>query len=532
MGMAEKEKILIADHSVENCAVLADILWDDYAIETVTDGQEAVELLARGSYQYTLVLLDLMMPKVDGFTLLTQMKRHHWMEEIPVIVTTAGLEKADVRRVCDLGVSDFIQPPYDEDVVRQRVKNTIRLYARERNMSAVVAEQYYENEKNSGMMTAILSSIAEYQNGESGLHIMRIRTITRQLLQQVLRKTNRYHFSAADIPLICNAAALHDIGKIAIPNQILNKPGRLTPEEFNIVKTHSKVGADILQSLPVYRNEPLVKTAYRICHWHHERWDGGGYPDGLVGEEIPIETQVVSLADVYDALTSQRCYKPAYSHRRAVEMILRGECGAFNPLLLDCMLELDTALQQSVETTDAKERESRMQNVLNVLSSCDGLSMPRDMVQRFAVHQRTMGFLLDHMEYPCFFYRYDPSVVELSHSAGTWLDVEEIVVDPEHNEALLHSIRQEDIQTMMRRARAASPDDGDFTVDARMRLHGEEIPCTLHCRNIWYADSAELWGTVGLLQMGDTPHLEDRFVNSSVRACKSGAMDEQTVERA
>ena len=201
----------------------------------------------------------------------------------------------------------------------------------------LLADQIYEKELQSSMMVDILSHIVEFRNGESGQHIIRVRALTQVLLQQLQRSSSRYPLTQQDIRLISMASALHDVGKIAVVADILNKPGRLTPEEFAVVKTHTTVGAEMLDRLEDYREEPLVHTAYEICRWHHERWDGGGYPDGLKGDAIPISAQIVSLADVYDALVSPRAYKKAIPHPQAVQMILNGESGAFNPLLLDCL---------------------------------------------------------------------------------------------------------------------------------------------------------------------------------------------------
>ena len=184
-------------------------------------------------------------------------------------------------------------------------------------------------------MISILSHIVEFRNGESGLHVLHVNTITKYLLNQLIQHTDQYSLTKTDISLISTASALHDIGKISIPDAILNKPGRLTAEEFDVIKTHSAIGANILLDLPIeQQGAPLIKVASEICRWHHERYDGNGYPDGLKGEEIPIAAQVVALADVYEALTSKRCYKEAYPHKEAMKMILEGQCGAFNPVLL------------------------------------------------------------------------------------------------------------------------------------------------------------------------------------------------------
>ena len=198
-------------------------------------------------------------------------------------------------------------------------------------------------------MVSILSQIVEFRNGESGLHVIHINLLTSLILERLQEKTDRYDISRQEQELIATASTLHDIGKIAIDEKILNKPGKLTREEFEIMKTHTVIGANMLETVEQYQNEPLIERAHEICRWHHERYDGRGYPDGLKGDEIPISAQVVALADVYDALVSKRVYKPAYSHEKAIEMILNGECGAFNPLLLECLTDIKDQLRKEMQ---------------------------------------------------------------------------------------------------------------------------------------------------------------------------------------
>ncbi len=240
------------------------------------------------------------------------------------------------------------------------------LYARQQRLEKIIVEQFYEQEKNNKLMISILSHIVEFRNGESGLHILHVNTITKYLLKQLVQHTDQYSLSNADISLISTASALHDIGKISISDAILNKPGRLTEEEFEVIKTHSMVGANMLLDLPIEQQEaPLVKVASEICRWHHERYDGNGYPDGLKGEEIPIAAQVVALADVYDALTSERCYKKAHSHEEALKMILEGQCGAFNPSLLLCLQEIADTLESELMEVSPEQETKNIQDIRN-----------------------------------------------------------------------------------------------------------------------------------------------------------------------
>lgn len=360
--MDYKETILIVDDSALNRMVLIEILGkENYTFLEAENGQQAVELLDCHP-EVDLLLLDITMPEIDGFGVLEIMNQYHWIEETPVTMISAEDAYSFIERAYDLGASDYITRPFDARVVCRRVSNTLMLYAKQKRLVQMVAEQVYEKEKVSNTMISILSHIVEFRNNESGLHVVHIRTITELLLRRLRKKTDRYPLTEADISLISTASALHDIGKINIPEQILNKPGRLTKEEFEIVKTHSAVGEHMLRQIPFNQNEPLVKIAREICRWHHERWDGRGYPDGLKGDEIPISAQVVSLADVYDALTSERCYKAAFDHETALNMIVNGECGAFNPLLLECLMDGADQIKQAMQETEEEKQKDAEQS--------------------------------------------------------------------------------------------------------------------------------------------------------------------------
>ena len=344
----QKQQILIVDDSEMNRAILTEILNADYRILEACDGEECLEKLHQHAGDIALVLLDLVMPKMDGFEVLDYMNRNHTIEDLPVVMISSEDSEASIRRAYEMGVSDYVSRPFDSRVVYRRVVNTLKLYAKQRRLITLLSEQIREREKNTSMLVGVLSQIVEFRNGESGLHVQHIQRLSERVLEKLLERPNLYHITAElqdNIPL---ASALHDIGKIAIDEKILNKPGRLTPEEVEIVKEHAVIGSDMLRKLENFNTEPLLQTAYSIARWHHERWDGCGYPDGLKENEIPIEAQIVSLADVYDALTSERCYKRAYSHKQAVQMILNGECGAFNPILLECFVEIEDDLERDL----------------------------------------------------------------------------------------------------------------------------------------------------------------------------------------
>lgn len=341
-----KQDILIVDDSEMNRAILAEMLGRDYIIHEAENGEEALQILRQYGTAISLVLLDIPMPVMDGFGVLQHMAEEYWIKDIPVIMISSDDSAEAVKKAYEMGVSDYISRPFDAQVVYRRVSNTIKLYARQHRLITMLSEQVREKDKNNSMMVSILSQIVEFRNGESGIHVVHIKQLTKMLLEQLQRKDTTYTVTSSDLLLIPLAAALHDIGKIGIDEKILNKPGKLTREEFEIMKTHTVIGADMLESLTLYQEEPLVRIAHDICRWHHERFDGKGYPDGLKGDNIPLSAQVVSLADVYDALVSERVYKKAFSHEKAIQMILNGECGTFNPVLLECLLDIQRQLKQ------------------------------------------------------------------------------------------------------------------------------------------------------------------------------------------
>ena len=348
-------QLLVVDDSEMNREILKEILGKEYRILEACDGEEALKMLEQYGPEISLVLLDIIMPKMDGFEVLAYMNRDKWIEDIPVIMISSEGSESYIRRAYELGASDYISRPFDAKVVYQRVINMIKLYAKQRRLIHLVTDQIYEKEKNNRMMTGILSQIVEFRNGESGLHVLHINILTQLLLEKLMRKSENYDLSWSQQHMIATASALHDIGKIGIDEKILNKPGKLTKEEFEAMKQHTIIGARMLDRLEMYHDEEMMKYAYEICRWHHERYDGKGYPDGLKGEEIPISAQVVSLADVYDALVSDRVYKKAYSHEKAIEMILNGECGMFNPLLLECLVEIQDKVRKELGIKDVNE---------------------------------------------------------------------------------------------------------------------------------------------------------------------------------
>lgn len=361
-----KPLLLIVDDAEMNRMILREIIGDEYEVIEAADGLEAVKLLQEHGKEISLVLLDIIMPKMGGFDVLSHMMSTDLIADVPVIMISGEHSDDAVLRAYELGASDYINRPFDARVVRQRVSNIMRLYARQRRLSALLSRQYYERERANGILLDVMGGAMDMHNGGSGSHAWHVRAITDILIERLIAKTDKYDITRKDCSDIAIASMLHDIGKLAIPDNVINKPQGLTSEESEIMKTHTVKGADMLAGLDACDIYPrFFRTAREICRWHHERWDGSGYPDGLKGDQIPISAQVVSLADAYDALTSERVYKSAVPHERAVEMILQGECGEFNPLLIECLEESSDRIADEVKKSalefsppeDSKEKE-------------------------------------------------------------------------------------------------------------------------------------------------------------------------------
>ena len=511
-----KQKILIADDSEMNRELLAAILEEEYDIIQVNDGVQAVDCLQRHAEEISLLLLDIVMPHMDGFEVLSYMNKEHWIDAIPVVIISSENSPIYIKRGYDLGTTDFIGKPFDANMVLRRSANAILLGAKQRRMTSIVSNQIYEREKSSKLMINILSHIVEFRNGESGLHVLHIQTITEMLLRQLVQKeNNRYALSKEQIRMITTASALHDIGKISIPDEILNKPGRLTAEEFAVIKGHSMAGANMLSELPLdQKEEPLVKTAYEICRWHHERYDGGGYPDGLKGEEIPVSAQVVALADVYDALTSERCYKDAYSHEKAIEMILAGQCGAFNPLMLECLLDISSSLKKKMgykskeryEQTDLSDIASRFHDF--------EMDSSEKIVQQLEFERMRYNFLAEGSRNIVFTYTISPPLLTFNQAGCKRSGITEPSFSPLQSGVLKDLVEEQSLKRLIRKITQATRETPDVT--SNLFLTDGKNPCHYRCkcRVIW-TDGAEkgYTGVVGKL----TDITDDYMVMENVR---------------
>ena len=502
MSESSKPKVLIVDDSEINRSLLIDMLGEQYEIIEARDGEQAMDLIWRMGHELAIMLLDIVMPGVDGFAVLEEMNRNSWMiNSIPVIVISSEAGSNILNRAFELGVVDFISRPFNFLIVQKRVKNAIMLYVKQKKLSSIVESEIYENEKRSSLLIMVLSHVVEFRNKESGLHVMNINTATRMLLKCLVKKTKKYALTSSDISAIAMASSLHDIGKISIPAEILNKPGRLTKEEFEVMKTHTEAGAFMLEDIPFGQDDYLLKTAYQICRWHHERYDGRGYPDGLIGDAIPIAAQVVGLADVYDALTSERVYKPAFAHDEAMRMILQGECGVFNPLLLECLkeseLDLEKALKKDffenrVQSDVHKITEERYGNIDNIASM---------RTLKLLEYERNKARFYASLSEDVFFdYSVNPDLLTITGQGLKRFDIPETMYYPIRNEKLLSVIRKEDLEALAEKLKSAKDEDVRIRCDVELMVDGKPEWNRIVARPVRASDgSHEFRGAIGVV---------------------------------
>jgi response regulator RpfG family c-di-GMP phosphodiesterase len=484
-----KRKILIVDDSEINRIILSNILEAEYEIIEARDGLEGIAELHSYGNDISLVLLDVVMPNMDGFQMLKVMREYRWIEDIPVIMISTENSPSIVEKAYRLGVADFIGRPFEALVVHHRVNNTIMLYEKQKKLTDIVIEQIYQKEKNNSLMISILSHIVEFRNGESGLHVVHINIITEILLEYLIGKTDKYNLKQSDISQICMASSLHDIGKIAIPEEILNKPGKLTKEEFEVIKTHSAIGASMLEDI-TYQEEPLVKVAREICRWHHERYDGRGYPDGLVGEEIPISAQIVALADVYDALTSERVYKAAFTHEKAIDMIVNGECGVFNPLLLECIKEVGDKIRLELEMHSIGSiSHKNLQNSVNDILKYDEMSRS-DRLLGLLENERTKNKILADMTNEIQFeYDVNHSILTISDYGAKLLGISETVVNPLDDEHIQEVFGAESIDAIVKAVKSMNEDRIMVRCNIKLNIDRKWKNYDFMCRKMFVGES-------------------------------------------
>ena len=496
--MKTKAKIMIVDDAEMNREILMVILGDEYEYVQAENGRQAIHILQQ-DMNIDLMLLDINMPEMNGFQVLDRMNTFHWINDIPVIMISSEEKKDVIERAYILGAEDYIRRPFDAFIVRRRVQNILNLYANQKRLMQMVADQIYEKEENNNLMIGILSHVVEFRNSESGEHILHIRTATELLLRRLVQKTDEYHLSESDIVMITTASALHDIGKISIPESILNKPGKLTPEEFKIMKTHTTIGSDMIRQMTTKPEKPMLHVAWQVCRWHHERWDGHGYPDGLIGEQIPISAQVDGMADVYTALTSKRCYKDAYDHETALDMILAGECGAFNPLLLKCLQDIAPRLrmdaqydaEDSLYRSEADRLTTEIMNKTEIPSSERSQHMLESMQERMNFFASLKGGI-----------QFDYDSVSRLVNVTNWNEPPQYryTVKNVADTNCFTCLSQKNFHRLKDALDATTPENREFSMSIMMPKGNEYEWCDLRVHSLWSDLSPEHYiGAVGQL---------------------------------
>ncbi len=480
---SQKQKILIVDDSEINRSILADILSEEYDTIEAADGVEAIETLERHTADFSVVLLDLVMPRKNGFEVLNEMNARGWIDKVPVIIISAESDPKQIEKAYDLGVTDFISRPFDARIVHRRVVNTVLLYSEQKKMMNLVIGQINEKERLNGIIADIMSHIVEFRNGESGQHIMHIRVFTEVILTYLQRMTGRYELKKQDISQISLASALHDIGKLAIDEKLLNKPGKLTNEEFEVMKTHAAAGAQMLEKLPDCQETQLVRTAYEICRWHHERYDGQGYPDGLRGDEIPISAQAVGLADVYDALISERSYKKAFSHETAVRMILNGECGEFNPLLTECFKQAEGILNTEFIRLKSDKRSITRNGLAREFLNGENAFASERSLYLVDLERMEYGFFSAITDDIQFKYTASTDTLSLSPWSAEKLGVDEMLTDP---------LRHESIIKILGETACGDIKNEILNSQSEHRVFRYECPFLINNKRCWYRITAQV----------------------------------------
>ncbi|MCH5164793.1 MAG: diguanylate cyclase [Clostridiales bacterium] len=530
-----KNTILIVDDSELNRSLLSDMLSEEFEIIEAENGMEAVVILQEHELEIALVLLDIVMPEMDGFDVLAMMNKKGWIDSIPVIMISAETGSTYIDRAYDLGAVDYISRPFDERTVQHRVMSNYMLALKQKEMTDMLTTQIYNHERDNRLMIEILSHIVEFRNGESGLHILHVSTFTEMILKHLLEITDKYPLTPTEIRTICTASALHDIGKMSVPEEILNKPGRLTQEEFAIMKQHAAAGAKMLNDIPYRHNDILIKFGSEICRWHHERYDGRGYPDGIKGDEIPIWAQVVALADVYDALTSKRVYKDGFTHEKAVDMIMHGECGAFNPLILQCLQDLQEQLKKALgvtSPTSSSEYDMR-KNVEMMLKS--GETAVSDRTIRLLEHERMKNNFYERLSREVLFeYVASPEMIILSEWGAEYLNLPEKIINPRESGFGNKVFSQEDFDKLIAKMQSTSPERPVVEEKYLLNINGESKWNKVIVQTLWNSDEEQphFDGALGkLVDVNDEIEEMQQLETRADHDASTGLLNHQAAKR-
>lgn len=481
------EKILIIDKNEENISLLNSFLSQKYNVLTASNKIQALYLFKHFGADIDIVFLSFMSDKAESFKILSIINDHPFLRDIPVIAISDSDDT--IKTAFSLGAVDSITPPFIPSALLKRVHNVLTISKKQKKFSFMVSEKIYENEKNNDLMISILSHIIEFRNGESSNHVLRINIITEKLLCQTAKITNKYNLTPETISTITAASVLHDIGKIHIPDNILTKPEKLTPEEFELVKSHTIEGVKLLDELPSLQNEPIIKTAKQICRWHHERYDGKGYPDGLIGDEAPISAQVVAVADVYASLTSELVYKAPFSHNEAIEMICGGKCGSFNPVILKALRDtadtLQTSIRASFLTDNGKQKIRRLADYIFKFSDPTVPSKLADYIDREKI---TYKFFTSMTNEIYFDYSEQTSTITFSNYAAEKLGVDEVISTPMENKNIINIMGEKALKKLVSSLMETTPQNPLFQHNCKLNIGGEKRWCQIICHVFWSTD--------------------------------------------
>ncbi len=495
-----RKKILIVDDFEVNRKMLVNMLRDEYEIFEARNGIDALSVIGDNVNALSLVLLDTVMPGLDGIGVLRQMKRNGWINKIPVIMISAQNELTYAEQAFSLGASEFVRSPFNTFLVRRRVANTLLLHKKPGKYVEVDTEKFNKTEKPSCIMSEAYRHIVEFRHSESAGHVRHVRILTKIFLNCLSQGDYPYHFDSLDIFVISLASSLHDIGKIAIQDEILSKADALTDEEYAIIKTHPEIGEKMLNDLNAGSESLFVKYARQICRWHHERYDGGGYPDGLKGDDIPIAAQVVALADVYDALISDRAYKKPITHSEAVSMIIDGRCGAFNPLLIKCLSEVQDQIENLLKNEENdvyKEILDSQYGIEKILGSSDVSGTETRFNNKSGPWSKNDYFasLTNEIQFD---YKFSTSSLRLSHFGAQILGVDETVANPFENDKIRIMLGVDNIRGIGAEIANTTSSQPEAIYICEVNIGGEKRWTRIYLRSIWSEDDPqEITGIIG-----------------------------------
>lgn len=483
-----KSNIIVADSVEDVRNHIVGLLKNDHNVIDTRDGEEVVNLLHEESNLIDLLIIGSEIDKIDGFELLEIINRNDWIKNFPVVVIVKNNNNNELDRAFDLGATDFIASPFYKNTVLKRVANSIALFKEKKRIINIVEGEVFEREKNNNKLIEIFGHIVEFCNKDSGMHIFHMQAMTRVILKHINELTDKYYLTDSDIMTMSTAAALHDIGKINISKEILNKPGKLTDDEFEQVKMHTIIGADMIKGLRQYDDGPksLVAIAYNICRYHHERYDGGGYPDGLVGGEIPLCAQAVAVAEVYDALVSKRCYKPAYSHEKAVSMILNGECGAFSPLMMQCLYEVKDELRAIFLDSDNYMPNKKK---INIDLDSDNTQLSTITADISADIWKKISFFTSDINEIQFVYDAAKRNVNINPWGSDYLKTNGFISDPNLKEQSF--LGKSMISKLRHMLLSTTPQKPNIRIDFEKKINDKTHKLRIIAKSLWSEDGAE-----------------------------------------